>query len=357
MAPESKHVRSLLNTEPFCKSELGSLQRVDVETLPILKNLSIKRLILAPGSIREPHWHANCNELAYCLRGSLIVSILDNGSEFSSFTISAGEMFHIVSGSLHYIENIGDDEAECIIAFRHEKPEDFSLQASFGAMSDAVLGNTYDQPASQWKNIKRDTNPRWLLKRDGPAKVDIKGNKTIHLGNPHKFNIEGMTPPVAADIGSARTARKQFWPILDNISMYSLRVEEDGMREPHWHPETAEMGYVHEGRARMSIMDPDGSVDTYTLQPGDMYFIPRAYPHQIEVLGDEKIHFLIFFDQPTPQDIGYRTSATLVSGEVMAATFGVSEDKLPVFPLTSKDPLIVGKANMVDPVVNGTFST
>ncbi|KAJ9651264.1 hypothetical protein H2198_009449 [Neophaeococcomyces mojaviensis] len=351
MSPQSKHVRSLLNAEPFYDSELGSLRKIDVDTLPILKNLSIKRLVLAPGTIREPHWHANCNELAYCLRGQLLISILDNGNEFSSFAISAGNMFHITSGSLHYIENVGKEEAECIITFRHEKPEDFSLQASFGAMSDAVLGNTYDQPASQWAKIARDTSPKYIVKRSGLADFD-QNDKSIHLGNAHKFDVEGMSPPIKADIGSARTARKQFWPILDNISMYSLRVEEDGMREPHWHPETAEMGYVHQGRARMSIMDPDGSVDTYTLKPGDMYFIPRAYPHQIEVLGDEQIHFLIFFDQPTPQDIGYRTSATLMSRNVIAATFGVEENALPIFPITTKDPLIVAKSNKLDPVID-----
>ena len=30
--------------------------------------------------------------------------------------------------------------------------------------------------------------------------------------------------------------------------MYSLRVNENGMREPHWHPVTAEMGYVQPRR-------------------------------------------------------------------------------------------------------------
>lgn len=95
----------------------------------------------------------------------------------------------------------------------------------------------------------------------------------------------------------------------------------------------------------MSILDPDGSVDTYTLGPGDMYFIPKAYPHQIEVLGDEEIHFLIFFDQPMPQDVGYRASATAMSREVMAATFNVKQGDLPVFPFTPMDPLIVGNPN------------
>jgi oxalate decarboxylase len=208
-------------------------------------------------------------------------------------------------------------------------------------MTDSVLGNTYDQPSKSWSGVKRDTNPRYIVKREGPATIP----STAGLPNPHKFNIEGMTPPVQGPIGSAKTARSQFWPALHNMSMYSLLVAEDGMREPHWHPETAEMGYVHKGQARMTIMDPDGSCDTYTLKAGDMYFIPRAYPHQIEVLGDEEIHFLIFFDNPMPQDVGYRASATAMSREVMAATFGVTEGQLPAFPFTPKDPLIVGNFN------------
>jgi len=108
------------------------------------------------------------------------------------------------------------------------------------------------------------------------------------------------------------------------------------------------MGYVHKGRARMSFMDPDGSVDTYTLKEGDCYFVPAAYPHQIEVLGDKEIHFLIFFDQPMPFDVGYRTSATALSREVLAATFGVKTGDLPSFPFTVKDPLLVGKINPED---------
>jgi oxalate decarboxylase len=88
----SKHVRSLDEAEPFYESELGSLKSITAKNLPILKNLSIKHLTLAPGAIREPHWHANANELTYCLQGELLVSILDSGSQFSSFTISAGEM-------------------------------------------------------------------------------------------------------------------------------------------------------------------------------------------------------------------------------------------------------------------------
>ena len=93
--------------------------------------------------------------------------MLDTGSQFSSFRISAGEMFHIDSGSLHHIENIGEDVAEFIITFRSERPEDFGLGAAFGAMTDAVLGNTYDLDAADFAKIRRDTSDRALARRNG----------------------------------------------------------------------------------------------------------------------------------------------------------------------------------------------
>lgn len=129
----SSHSVSLLEGEIVEESALGSMRRVTADNFPILKGLSIKRVLLNPGAMRTPHWHANANELTYCVSGTALVSVLDNGSSFSTFIVTAGQMFHIDSGSLHHIENIGADVAEFIIAFRSERPEDFGLGATFGA--------------------------------------------------------------------------------------------------------------------------------------------------------------------------------------------------------------------------------
>jgi len=341
MADAGRHVASLSAGEVVFEGDLGSVRRVSARRLPVMERLSIKRLVLAPNAIREPHWHANASELTYCLSGKVLVSVLDDGSASASFTVAAGEMFHVASGSLHHIENVGGVEAELIVAFRNEEPEDFSFHAALGAMSDAVLGNTFDLPSSAFAAIPRDTEPAYLLAREGEPEVGDR----VGFGDPHHFAIEAESPPVDLSYGSARVARQQFWPALEDISMYSLRISDEGMREPHWHPQTAEMGYVHEGRARMTILDPDGSTDTYELGPGDVYFVPRAYPHQIEVLGEEQIHFLVFFDQPTPGDIGYRASASVYSREVLSATLGIPVEKLPSLPFTPEDPLIVPRTN------------
>jgi oxalate decarboxylase len=131
----------------------------------------------------------------------------------------------------------------------------------------------------------------------------------------------------------------------NDLSLHSIISRGGGMREPHWHLETAEIGYAQSGRAAMTVLNPDGSTDTWRMGPGDVYFIPRAYPHHIEVLGPDEIHFLIFFDQPIPGDIGFRASATALSREVMAAMLGVALARLPEFPPTFADPLIVERIN------------
>jgi oxalate decarboxylase len=201
--------------------------------------------------------------------------------------------------------------------------------------------------------LRRDTNDRKLAARSSDPVVP----STAHFDDPHKFAVEAQSPPIGIAVGSARLARLQFWPALKDLSMYSLRIREDGMREPHWHPITAEMGYVHTGSARMTVMDPDGTLDTWYLKEGDVYFIPRAYPHHIEVVPRSEtapdLHFAIFFDQPTPGDIGYRASASAYSREVLAATFDMHIDDLPNFPFTKTDPLIVTRSNPVDEYAMG----
>jgi mannose-6-phosphate isomerase-like protein (cupin superfamily) len=117
------HSASLLDGEVVEENDFGSMRRITADNLPILNRLSIKRVLLNPGAMRTPHWHANANELTYCVSGTALVSVLDDHSRFSSFVVTAGQMFHVDSGALHHIENVGTDVADFVIAFRNERPE------------------------------------------------------------------------------------------------------------------------------------------------------------------------------------------------------------------------------------------
>ena len=340
----SVHVASLTEQAPSVANAFGAITSLDAGNFPILKRLSIRRLLLAPKALREPHWHANGNELAYCLRGNVLVTIAGNHSRRDTFTIAPGEMFFIPSGEMHHIENIGAEEAELILAFTNERPEGFGLSSTFGCMTDAVLGNTFGLPASDFSRLPRTPQDVHFAAMPTGSPVEMAAR---HI-NPHKFSLEAAQAPIASSAGSAHTAKGDVWPVLKDIAMFSLRVTDSGMREVHWHPETAEMGYVAKGAARMTVLSPGGNVDTYELKAGDVYFIPRAYPHHIEDIGSGDIHFLIFFDQAIPGDVGARSMVSCYAPEVVAATFGVDVNSLPAFPFTGADPLLVSRINPVD---------
>ena len=338
------HVFRLGQLKPQFASELGSRAAVNQENFPILKGMSLYRLLLNEGAFREPHWHPNANELGYCLKGSLLVTIFGNGNERSSFTIDAGDMFFVPSGFVHAIENVGRSSAEVYVCFSHERPEDFGMSGSVGCMSLEVMGNTWGLKADELSGLWRSAQDIVIGKTAEPAKItDFE-----RQGSPYKFSVEAQTPPgINTPYGGAKLAREATWPALKKLSMFSLRIKGTGMREPHWHPETAEMGYVIDGRARMTVRGPLSEVETYTLEAGDMYFIPRAYPHHIENLGDDTTHFLVFFDQATGGDIGYTGGLSAFPSRIVMPTITAPGAAVPALPSTPDDLLVVEKTNPV----------
>ncbi len=338
------HHLPLHKMQPQESSKMGYRIKATKSSFPELQGMSFYKLVMHPHAVREPHWHANADELGYCLRGSLLVSFYGNRNLRESFTVSEGDAFFIPSGSFHAIENIGEVDAEVLLQFSHEEPEDFDLSFVFGSFSKAVLGNTWNVPSQHFQELQPITKKTLLAEVEKAAPTSNASRYT----SLYKFELEASTPVVNNEDGNARLARQNVWPILHRQALYSLRVFGKGMREPHWHPETAELGYVAQGRARMSIISPSGKVDTYILEVGDIYFIPKAYPHHIENMEDSELHMLIFFDQPMPQDIGFTGSVKSFSDEVLASTLNCKKEVFTSLPTYYVDSFIVNKKNPVD---------
>jgi oxalate decarboxylase len=342
----TRHVASLAAKTPDARRDGSTLTSLTSADLPLFDGLSIRRMIIAADMLREPHWHTNAAELGYCLDGQALVTIFADANRYEQFTLTAGQMFYIPSGALHTIENTGATSCEIIAAFTHETPQEFGMRASLAAFSDAVIGNTLHVEADTLRERSHDVvNDVFERASAAPAVTDDDERPS-----PNKFDVEAQSAPIQTASGTAKLARSQFWPILTDIAMYSLRISDEGMREAHWHPFTAEMGYVAKGRGRMTILDPDGRWDTYELNPGDVYFVPRAYPHHIEDLTEDgDIHFLIFFDQPMPADVGYRAGMSALRPEIVADLFKLPADRVPTLPFTAQDPLVVERINPIDP--------
>ena len=338
------HKLSLSEIPPQISNSFGTKIAATKDVFPILRGLSLYRLIIHEGCFREPHWHTNADEVGYCLRGEVLVTIFASGNTHAQFTITEGEMFFVPSGALHTIENTGFGDVEMVITFSHEQVEDFGLSGFVGCLSEAVMGNTWGLSKSELSGLTRSPKSIEFGKTSVPADIP----ESAGYPSPFKFPIEKRTPLITNENGSAIVARRDTCPALRAQAMYSLRLHGIGMREPHWHPETAELGYVLSGHARMTIQSPDSSSETYELHPGDIYFIPRAYPHHIENLDGTEIRFLIFFDTPDVQDIGLTGAIPAVPSRVVEPTLGIRSDVVERIPRLPADLLVVSRINPLD---------
>jgi oxalate decarboxylase len=339
-----KHHLSFHKLKPQDKSEGGYRTRATKSNFPALQNMSFYKLTLQKKAIREPHWHANADELGYCLKGTLLISLYGNKNRQETFVIGQGSAFFIPSGTLHSIENIGKETAEAILQFSHQEPEDFGLSSVFGIFSHAVLGNTWNVPSDHFKKMKRLAKESFIVKLAASTPL----SKDTKYTSPYQFDLEESPPLIANPGGTAKVARGNVWPVLQKQALYSLRLTGKGMREPHWHPETAEMGYVAKGKGKMSILLPSGKVDSYQMETGDLYFIPKAYPHHIENLQSSDLHLLIFFDQPMPQDIGFTGSVKSSPDEVLSGIMHCPKEIFESLPTYYEDLFIVKKKNPLD---------
>ncbi|MFT3832654.1 MAG: cupin domain-containing protein [Micropruina sp.] len=306
----SSHLFKLGSTGPHEKAEGGMRFKANRENFPILQGMSLYKLVLFPGGIREPHWHANAAELGYCLKGKVLVSLYNTNDVKATFLVQQGDAFLVPSGALHAIENAGDANAELVLNFSHESPEDFNLSCTLSAFSNAVLGNTWGVNADVFKALKRTTTCSFATLRTTPLTI----SEEAKYMTPYRYSLAKATPLIANEGGAARMARQNTWPIACHQALYSLELTGKGMREPHWHPETAELGYVEKGKGRMTILSPSGNQDTYIMEEGDLYFIPKAYPHHIENLEGETLHLQIFFDQGMPRRHRIYSQCALLSG-------------------------------------------
>ena len=91
----------------------------------------------------------------------------------------------------------------------------------------------------------------------------------------------------------------------------------------------------------MIIFSPGGDVDTFEVGPDEIVCIPTAYFHYIENIGDEELHFAVFFSHEKPQDIGISGAFGSYSNEVLGAVFNVNSKIFESLPKYQENLLVV----------------
>ena len=98
----------------------------------------------------------------------------------------------------------------------------------------------------------------------GSTKNDTNINQTS-ITNPvinkqtpsiHIFDLDWTKPQISSPNGSRTLMNADNFPILEGMGAVLLRLEKGGIREPHWHPNAAELSLCVSGTAKMTVYTP-----------------------------------------------------------------------------------------------------
>ena len=81
-----------------------------------------------------------------------------------------------------------------------------------------------------------------------------------------------------------------------DLAGVNMRLTTGSFRELHWHL-ADEWAIMLTGKARITVMQPDGKMFIDDVGPSDLWYFPAGYPHSIQGLEGNECEFLLVFDQ------------------------------------------------------------
>ena len=75
-----------------------------------------------------------------------------------------------------------------------------------------------------------------------------------------------------------------------------MRLTAGSFRELHWHT-SDEWAYMLYGNARVTVLNPDGTIFIGDVGKGDLWYFPAGFPHSIQGLGPDGTEFMLIFNQ------------------------------------------------------------
>lgn len=134
-------------------------------------------------------------------------------------------------------------------------------------------------------------------------------------------------------------------PSSRDLAGVNMRLTAGSFRELHWHT-ADEWAYMIYGNARVTVLNPDGTIFIDDVSKGDLWFFPAGFPHSIQGLGPDGCEFLLVFDEGMfSEDNTFLLSEWVAHTppEVLSKNFGLDQSAIAKLPT---DELYIFPANL-----------
>ncbi len=126
-------------------------------------------------------------------------------------------------------------------------------------------------------------------------------------------------------------------PSSTDLAGVNMRLTAGSFRELHWHT-ADEWSIMLYGNARVTVLNPDGTIFIDDVSKGDLWYFPAGFPHSIQGLAPDGCEFLLVFDQGMfSEDNTFLLSEWVAHTppEVLSKNFGLPESALSTLPTGS----------------------
>jgi oxalate decarboxylase len=131
----------------------SSIREHKLHDFPMSASMSASLVTLAPGDVREPHWHPNSDEWLFVMAGEIRMTIVDGHGQASRFDCSLEDVAFTPQGFGHYVENIGDAEARLMLIHNHAEFTTVNLSEWVAAGSSGVFASTLKMPVGALDDV------------------------------------------------------------------------------------------------------------------------------------------------------------------------------------------------------------
>lgn len=146
--------------------------------------------------------------------------------------------------------------------------------------------------------------------------------------------------------GWTHEVNSKVLPSSKDLTGVNMRITKGSFRELHWHT-ADEWAIMLYGNARVTVMNPDGTMFIDDVGRGDLWLFPAGYPHSIQGLQPDGCEFLLVFDQGDFSEDGTFLLSEAIAHtprNVLAQNFGL--DKNTVAKLVKSPSLYIFPADL-----------
>lgn len=300
------------------------LKEANFRNFPASAGVSGGVISLAPGAVRELHWHAQASEWAYVISGRCRVSIIDTRGRSQTVDFGPGDTWYFPRGHGHAIQCLGDAACTFVLAFDsgvYSEYATFGLTDWMAGIPPQALAQAFDVTPEQAGGFGKPGT--FFAKGVAPTapppspKDALPDDAAVSC----RYALREQPPTFTRDGVRIWIASSREFPISTSMAAALVELAPGKQRDPHWHPNANEWQYIVSGKARTTINIARGNAVSYEVATGSLVYVPRGCGHFTENIGAEPLELVAVFDDGTYSSVELKDWFRSNTAELLAANF------------------------------------